>query len=88
MMMARADVDLECRGRDDHPEQNKRVREHLARERTESGHPPAENSAMPELTVGTVLFYDAIRGFGFLKCDRGPDVFVSKSELLHSEIKI
>ena len=42
---------------------------------------------MPELTVGTVLFYDAIRGFGFLKCDRGPDVFVSKSELLHSEIK-
>jgi CspA family cold shock protein len=39
---------------------------------------------MSELTVGTVLFYDAIRGFGFLKCDRGPDVFVSKSELLQS----
>jgi cold shock CspA family protein len=42
---------------------------------------------MPELAVGTVLFFDPIRGFGFLKCDRGPDVFVSKSELLNSEIK-
>jgi cold shock CspA family protein len=41
---------------------------------------------MPELTVGTVLFYDPIRGFGFLKCDRGPDVFISKSELLDSGI--
>jgi CspA family cold shock protein len=44
---------------------------------------------MPELTVGTVVFFDTIRGFGFVKCDRGgPDVFVSKSELLNSEIKI
>jgi cold shock CspA family protein len=41
---------------------------------------------MPEPTVGTVVFYDPIRGFGFLKCDRGPDVFVSKSELLLSGI--
>jgi cold shock CspA family protein len=37
--------------------------------------------------LGTVLFYDAIKGFGFLKLDRaGPDVFISKSELLVSGI--
>jgi cold shock CspA family protein len=42
---------------------------------------------MPDLTVGTVVFFDPIRGFGFLKCDRGPDVFISKSELLVSEIQ-
>jgi cold shock CspA family protein len=36
--------------------------------------------------LGTVLFYDPIRGFGFIKCERGPDVFISKSELRISGI--
>ena len=50
--------------------------------------PATESSAMSELTVGRVVFYDPIRGFGFLQCDRGPDVFVSKSEVLHSEVHL
>jgi cold shock CspA family protein len=36
--------------------------------------------------LGTVVFYDPVRGFGFLKCERGPDVFISKSELRISGI--
>jgi len=45
-------------------------------------------AAMYELDdFGTVISWDAHRGFGFLRGDHGKDIFVGRSELLHSGIK-